>query len=224
MSNRSTPTRCEVNGCARRSVRGFTLELCAEHRQTVVNDLMSTGADLARCYWPGCRAYCTEGIRICGTHLAIAGYYAMKSDSIRQQVIRMGALPTLEAKPKTKAAEKPGVVYYLRSGGYIKIGWTSNLEQRMRAYPPDTVLLAVRPGTRADESATHRRFSHLTTHGREWFPLAPQISEHIDKVLAENGPPPAVEFAARKSAPATGQRQYVGGPNRGKLAARQVRG
>jgi hypothetical protein len=174
--------------------------------------------------WADCPQYGLGETRLCNAHLIIVVRHAQDVSYDIARMVAALSSPWQRASEPNAAGPKDGTIYYLRSGGYVKIGWTSDLQKRMRAYPPDTVLLAVRPGTRADENATHKRFAHLVTHGREWFPLAPQISEHIDQVLAENGPPPTVEFAARKSAPATGQRQYIGGPNRGKLAARQVRG
>lgn len=99
-----------------------------------------------------------------------------------------------------------GTIYFLRIGGYIKIGWTSDLAKRMRnGYHPDSQLLAVMPGTRADERALHRKHAHLCTAGREWFPMAPQILEEIEAAKREHGEPPAVMFSARpKKAPALG--------------------
>lgn len=129
-------------------------------------------------------------------------------------------LCTTEEAPAT---EKLGTIYFIRSGGYIKIGWTSNLKNRMRGYLPDTTLLAVKPGTRRDENRIHKRFAHLTTHGREWFPLAPQITEYIAQVVREHGEPPHVDFSAKPKTPNQGPRlnRWVGGDNRGPLHARQ---
>lgn len=126
---------------------------------------------------------------------------------------------------RTPGTDTDGTIYFARSGGYVKIGWTSDLGKRMKAYPPDTTLLATMPGTRKDERALHRKFAHLLTHGREWFPLAPQITEHIDKVVREHGEPPDVDFAAKPATRIVGPRlhNYVGGP-RGNMAPTTVRG
>lgn len=130
-----------------------------------------------------------------------------------------------ERKPQRKREAPPldGTIYFLRIGGYVKIGWTSNLEKRMRQYMPDTQLLAVKPGTRKDERQLHRKFAHLKTHGREWFPLAPQITEEIDATVAEHGAPPVVDFSARRAQRIVGPRltKYIGGDNRGPAHARQ---
>lgn len=111
------------------------------------------------------------------------------------------------AKPRAKRPVRTdGVVYFLRVGGHIKIGWTSDLNKRMRGYHPDSTLLATKPGTRKDERSLHRKFSHLTTHGREWFPLAPQILEEVDRTVAEHGEPQPVDFSARSTARVVGRR------------------
>ena len=55
--------------------------------------------------------------------------------------------------------------------------------------------------------------------------LSPEIEDHIARVITEHGPPPTVDFTARRAARTTGrEKTYVGGPNRGKLATRTVRG
>lgn len=120
------------------------------------------------------------------------------------------------AKKARKQAPVDGTVYFLRVGGYIKIGWTSNLEKRMRQYQPDTQLLACKPGTRKEEHRLHRKFAHLKTHGREWFPLAPQITEEVEQTIADHGAPPVVDFSARKAKRIVGPRlaQPIGGDRR----------
>jgi hypothetical protein len=150
-------------------------------------------------------------------------------DGLRKQVAtlkRMLAEATGEAKAKPKKAQPTdGHVYYLRNGWNIKIGWTSNLQRRLGDYPPDSQLLAVHPGTRKDERAIHAKFRHLLTDGREWFPAAPQILEHIENVKREHGEPPVIQ-TRRKASPIKGPRlnKYVGGPNRGPLLPRELRG
>lgn len=133
-------------------------------------------------------------------------------EHLRDENTRLRAqIERLQAKPK-RPVITDGFVYFLRTGGLIKIGWTSNLNDRMRKYHPDDRLLAVMPGTRKDERRIHRRFAHLLTHGREWFPLAPQITEYIDQVVADHGEPPTVEFAAKRKTRIVGPRldRYVG--------------
>lgn len=72
-----------------------------------------------------------------------------------------------------------GWIYYVRIGDWIKIGYAADLKQRLRAYPPDAELLASHPGTLADEAALHKRFKPHLAAGREWYPCAPEILEHV---------------------------------------------
>lgn len=184
------------------------------------------------CAWGSCRNPRYDAhIPICPSHIEVAHVIFERETDPERAESRYWVTPNWARDPDRKPLpekKKPpteGVIYYIRSGGHIKIGWTSDLAKRMRAYPPDTTLLAVEPGTRKDENRTHKRFAHLLTHGREWFPLAPQILEHIDRVKAEHGEPPQVDFSAKRATRIVGPRlhNYVGG-QRGKLPTRTVRG
>lgn len=84
-----------------------------------------------------------------------------------------------------------GFVYYIRRGAMVKIGTTVNLRQRMSDLRPDEVL-AVEPGSYAREAELHRLFQHLRVPGqREWFYAGREIQDHVERVLDQNGPPPA---------------------------------
>src|SRR5690554_2780796 len=48
---------------------------------------------------------------------------------------------------KADADISPGWVYYIRVGDTIKIGFSQDVSQRMRTYPPNAELLAAHPGT-----------------------------------------------------------------------------
>lgn len=72
-------------------------------------------------------------------------------------------------------AREQGGVYFISRGhnGPVKIGWTSHLMRRwgqlQAAEREETFLMGwIRGGTRADERAMHKRFSHLRIQG-EWF-------------------------------------------------------
>ena len=84
--------------------------------------------------------------------------------------------------PKPEPATKPGVVYFIRLGGLIKIGFTTSLAMRLRDLPYEE-LLGIVPGTMRDEKALHQQFAHLRRTG-EWFEMAPDLLEHIEAVAA----------------------------------------
>lgn len=80
---------------------------------------------------------------------------------------------------------KPGMIYYLQVGALIKIGFSAYLDERLRAYPPDSKILATHPGTPELEQCIHHKFFNHLAHGREWFTPAPTIDEHIQAVLEQ---------------------------------------
>lgn len=173
----------------------------------------------ARCCWPGCRNTRVEEVPLCGAHLSIArDAWADRVSPDNPRTYRITTTVN-EPKPEPELATEPkpaGIVYYLRSGGFIKIGWTKSLTGRMKAYPPDTVLLATEPGTREDETRRHRQFAVHRTHGREWYAIAADLTRHIDRIKAEHGEPDAVDFAAKPvQIPQPRPHQYVGGNYRG---------
>jgi hypothetical protein len=71
-----------------------------------------------------------------------------------------------------------GIVYYMRIGNRVKIGWTGNLKSRMKSINPEE-LLATEPGTRDKERQRHKQFEHLRVHG-EWFAMEESLLSHID--------------------------------------------
>ena len=158
------------------------------------------------CVWPGCTARRQEFFDLpidmtplCGYHLSIATQLEARMSKEIVASMRRDIEAARAARPKPKPAPKPqGVVYFVQSGGHIKIGWTSDLAKRMRAYPPGSVLMAVMPGDRSEEARLHRKFAVHRTHGREWYPLAAEITRFIDQVVAEHGEPPAVDFAGKR--------------------------
>jgi hypothetical protein len=100
------------------------------------------------------------------------------------------ARPAFRPFPSREEFATKGVVYYVRRGGFIKIGTTVRLKQRMRDLVPDEIL-AVRPGSYPLEKKLHERFEHLRApFMREYFRIAPELTEHIALVVAKHGPPP----------------------------------
>jgi hypothetical protein len=154
------------------------------------------GKEPAKCIWPRCSgAVATYPLtNLCDLHAQLV------HNAVAQDLNKLAAVIKLRREPSQPAPERTlreEVIYYVQVGGHIKIGWTSQLEQRMRNYPPNTVLLAVHPGSRSDERKLHRRFAVHRSHGQEWYPLVPVVLDHIKRMLAEHGSPPVVFFGAR---------------------------
>lgn len=70
----------------------------------------------------------------------------------------------------------PSVVYYGQQGERIKIGTSTQVDERCRELK--VTLLATEPGSYAEEAERHKRFAHLRIKG-EWFRPGPDLLAHI---------------------------------------------
>jgi hypothetical protein len=73
-----------------------------------------------------------------------------------------------------------GFVYFVQTGGLIKIGFTASVTRRMNELKPERQL-ALMPGTHRDEHRLHAAFAHLR-HDGEWFRAEPDLLAYIDDV------------------------------------------
>jgi hypothetical protein len=73
------------------------------------------------------------------------------------------------------------VVYYIKIGNHIKIGYTTDLATRMAALQPDHIFGTER-GDRDLERQRHEQFAHLRSKGREYFDPADDLMAHIIEV------------------------------------------
>jgi hypothetical protein len=170
-----------------------------------------------RCAWPGCRAHMSflspvDGERIqdrygvlCKTHAADIAIAVIQDQRDSHAVMQFFEQQTTERAVRAEAwraeeeryeAEKAalrqdreGFVYYLRVGERMKIGYSADVKQRMRAYPPGSQLLAVEPGDRDLERQRHQQFAGSRTDGREWFRPTADILELIEEIVEAHGEP-----------------------------------
>lgn len=82
---------------------------------------------------------------------------------------------------KNQTTIEAGFIYYLLVGDLIKIGYTKSVEDRMKAYPPNSKLLATHPGTLKVEKQMHHKFLHHLAKGREWFGQGEDLINHIER-------------------------------------------
>jgi hypothetical protein len=73
---------------------------------------------------------------------------------------------------------KPAVVYYMRLGNRVKIGWSSNLAVRVATIQPEEVM-ATEDGGQKLEARRHKEFADLRVSG-EWFRLEEPLIAHIE--------------------------------------------
>ena len=85
-------------------------------------------------------------------------------------------------------------VYFIQRGkqGPIKIGVTKYLYRRLaeiqRSYPQRLRILGIIDGYLDQERVLHERFAHLRLDG-EWFSIANELSNYIDKNTSPPFPP-----------------------------------
>jgi len=158
-----------------------------------------------RCLWQMCgqRAdlrILRAGAQYCREHSLFM--WSIVDEELRESRMTLEQVKAKDAENKAKEQHKiavreqaketaeekrnrPGYVYYLRIGELFKIGFASNLEQRLASYPPGTQLLAVEDGSLKLETQRHREFAHSRAAGREWYKPNPALDHHIQTV-AEN--------------------------------------
>lgn len=88
--------------------------------------------------------------------------------------------PTIK-EPKMDIG-KPGYIYFAKSGGALKIGFTRSLKGRMQTIQTSCAdpveLLMVMPGTEGTEKFFHDRFADNRLGG-EWFSLTGTLAELV---------------------------------------------
>jgi len=130
------------------------------------------------CCWGRCqRPIWDAHAPLCREHLFRAwfAYQSHASDALR---LEMESARTTRAERRAET----GVVYFMRFGDRIKIGFTGNLQQRLVDVPHDELLLTM-PGTMADEKRCHAAFAHLRETG-EWFRAEPDLLDFIADLSA----------------------------------------
>lgn len=168
------------------------------------------GISQSRCSWGGCNTnHTVAGTRLCEEHalqifdhiIAHKGYDYMLARAggvraaLEYEKEHIAARVAKYENERKERATREGWVYYIRIGDLIKIGYASNVWERMRAYPPTAELLAAHPGTLTLERSMHRKFGHLLDQGREWFKMEADLVEHIGIVLKQfPRQPEAYEF------------------------------
>jgi len=148
------------------------------------------------CIWPGCGRVKNYELMVCKAHKKIIADYEDPStkrlNELRAQAAgqRERNIEALDRGEKIdKNARTEGYVYFVRTGDLIKIGYSTQPYQRLRAYPPNAEVLGVFPGTKKLEADLHGRFRFALRKGREWFRVADEILEYVNEMVAHYGPP-----------------------------------
>ncbi|MBA9003676.1 GIY-YIG nuclease family protein [Thermomonospora cellulosilytica] len=113
-------------------------------------------------------------------------HYKRALDWVRTETRRERERLHAEAEARREAAEQkraelfPPLVYFVERDGFVKIGYTTNLDKRIKAISkgscliegmtvgPVRLLATIPDAGLDDEKQLHRRFAHLRVGG-EWF-------------------------------------------------------
>lgn len=148
-------------------------------RDTRASRPASHDAFRTHCAAPGCQAAADPDITV-----------PLCRDCARQTTYEYLAATEPERRAAREASEPPdppprpepvGCVYFIRLGDLVKIGFTTNLEQRMKDLPQEEVLGIVPFATMREERRCHAAFAHLRRTG-EWFDDAPDLRAFITAV------------------------------------------
>lgn len=145
---------CGVKECNRPQFKG--MPLCEEHAEDVWVEIGFHHIDITKAYHANVRRDDTESIR---------------KEAIRE---RLGVEEFL-----ANHKQAPGIIYYLKVEDQVKIGFTTDLDTRLKAYPPMAKLMATHPGTRSTERQMHDKFAEHLAGRKEWFAEHQELESHI---------------------------------------------
>lgn len=115
------------------------------------------------------------------------------SNSIDTRLARLRSRIVRTVTREKRAKNPEGVVYFLQNSLGIKIGFTTDLESRIRRLqtgcPEDLEQLGTIPGTYATEAEIKARFAHLNIQ-REWFEPRAELLAYIREVTGQPVIPP----------------------------------
>lgn len=125
-------------------------------------------------------------ISACQTHLIDAHSYCQavmdRASDAQLQVIRDEVPRLRDQRIVDRVRKARSVVYYALANGYIKIGTTVHLDQRMKTLGAN--LVAVEPGDQDLERDRHRQFAELLAAGREYFFPGHKLIAHVAALQA----------------------------------------
>lgn len=208
---RPLPTVGSVDPVQARRERAMRREE-AEKRQRDAR--INHGIDWSVCLVPGCGdELVTYGrlqherpeqrdhetvLPLCTRHLSVA-YQQANYRANDALMVKANTLLLEQKAAKRKALEKQiteewrqrtdGDIYFVRLNGLVKVGWSRDVDQRLRAYGPDVEVLAIYPGSRDDETNLHRQLRPVLARGREWYEDCKIIADFVAQAIAKHGEP-----------------------------------
>lgn len=132
-----------------------------------------------RCVWPECHASVWRELELplCSTHSA----------RVHLKVADALLHPETVSRPSSPDEywSNPGFVYFAESRDMVKIGYSTDVPQRMKNLRSTTGhphrLLAYTAGTRRDEKLAHFKFGEYWVEG-EYFLNGDRLAAHIEEL------------------------------------------
>ncbi len=96
---------------------------------------------------------------------------------------RRAVRPSRRRETPTDIARQLGpCVYAVRTDdGLVKIGHSTDLANRIKAYGGWDALLVAVPGTRDDEASLHQQFAKHRAHGREFYTPHAEVMAFVNE-------------------------------------------
>ena len=167
---------------------------------------MSEFSRFDRCRWHGCDASCEDVIEMCWYHFRLVGETFIEKRSVFGAQALAARRAEREAERAVTLASQSdpddwrrsrSVVYYVRIGDHVKIGYTIHLTTRMSTLRVGKdALLAVEPGWREGEAERHKMFAAERQGRREDFNPSRRLLGHVSAMRAKYGEP--YGYAARR--------------------------
>lgn len=111
-----------------------------------------------------------------------------------------------EAEKQAHMAVLDGHIYYVRLNGLVKVGWSRDVDERLRAYGPEVEVLCIYPASRDDETHLHRQLRPVLARGREWYQDGPVIADFVKAAQAVHGYPEFYDTWTKPKATVGGKR------------------
>lgn len=148
------------------------------------------------CAVPFCDEWVTadlkdSDVKICNTHAWQVAMRYREAILAREEIERRKRSERLDSQELERQGNPKGesLVYYVRIGGYIKIGFSARLKNRLVSLRADS-LLAVEPGGPELERERHREFAaERIDLRRENFRPSERLEAHIAHLRAEHSLP-----------------------------------
>jgi hypothetical protein len=132
------------------------------------------------CGWGRCQLRPVPGLGVCKHHAVTAFLWVQRQMATLEEQARAGSKAAADELHRRRPANnewRQGLIYALSFGSLIKIGFTTNLPQRLADLPHDE-LLGTMPGTLGQERKLHKSFDEHR-HKLEWYRDVPEIRAFI---------------------------------------------